>query len=407
MHTIYSKHTQRLVSFGATNVAHRLFTTHVVWKGISNCSNYEASTNGQIRNRRTGHILQPEYRSNASIVRIVRDDGTRQCTSMSRVILSTFKPHPNANELVAGHKDGNSNNNSLSNLDWCTHTQILKDTIQRLGKGIHCIPVTVSMFDDDKFIKSIKCESIKQGLLEINMFFEKDMNLAALYCAKRKKSNINTRKWVVADPDPDSRKTCSIRYCDQSMYDTVVESLENEEWRMWFEDKKQQQFVSNLGRVKTRCHRTGVEKLKNQHQCDGYSRVSLKVVNRRYFTRFLTHRLVAQLFVSNKKNYPIVDHIDGNSTNNHATNLRWVKDIKENMNNPITKARLSQRRNNNFNGNMIVQIDRDTNEQIKEWKNARAVQFKLGFQSSNILRCCRGEKKTAYGYRWQFAVVNS
>ena len=39
--------------------------------------------------------------------------------------------------------------------------------------------------------------------------------------------------------------------------------------------------------------------------------------------RFLCHRLVAQTFLSNKNNYPEVNHIDGNTHNNKVSNLEW------------------------------------------------------------------------------------
>jgi len=35
------------------------------------------------------------------------------------------------------------------------------------------------------------------------------------------------------------------------------------------------------------------------------------------------HRLVARHFIPNPDNFPIVDHIDNDSVNNHVSNLRW------------------------------------------------------------------------------------
>lgn len=77
--------------------------------------------------------------------------------------------------------------------------------------------------------------------------------------------------------------------------------------------------VSNLGNVK--CNG-------EPYQCrigtDGYYYLGAK----------LLHRIVAELFISNPHNYPVVDHIDGNKLNNRVDNLRWCTQ-KDNMNNPI------------------------------------------------------------------------
>lgn len=54
----------------------------------------------------------------------------------------------------------------------------------------------------------------------------------------------------------------------------------------------------------------------------GYIHVSLSKDGVR--KTFLLHRLVASAYIENPNNYPQVNHIDGNKSNNSVDNLEWA-----------------------------------------------------------------------------------
>lgn len=59
----------------------------------------------------------------------------------------------------------------------------------------------------------------------------------------------------------------------------------------------------------------------------GYARVGLRLNGKT--KEMLVHRLVAQCFIENPKNKPIVNHLDTNKQNNAVENLEWCT-YKEN-----------------------------------------------------------------------------
>lgn len=88
--------------------------------------------------------------------------------------------------------------------------------------------------------------------------------------------------------------------------------------------------ISNTGVVKAlkkrvdsgKCHRTWKSHIKRYGvDNNGYLRVSLSKegINKTY----KVHRLVATAFIPNPLQLPCVNHIDGNKTNNHVSNLEW------------------------------------------------------------------------------------
>ena len=95
-----------------------------------------------------------------------------------------------------------------------------------------------------------------------------------------------------------------------------------EEWKdiKGYEHKYQ---ISNYGNVKSLdYHRTGESKLLSPVlKKTGYYQVNL-YLNGQYCSKRI-HKLVAEAFLENPDNLPVVNHIDGDKTNNHVSNLEW------------------------------------------------------------------------------------
>ena len=121
--------------------------------------------------------------------------------------------------------------------------------------------------------------------------------------------------------------------------------------------------ISSLGSLRTkegkitRTNRHGerhwkqrILKLKSDR--NGYKRVSLWIDGKNQ--DWLVHRLVAIAFLPNPNKYPMVNHKDGNTSNNNYENLEWC-DSNHNVNHafdnglmPATKTKLTNEDGDEF-----------------------------------------------------------
>lgn len=150
--------------------------------------------------------------------------------------------------------------------------------------------------------------------------------------------------------------------------------------------------VSNFGRVKSL--KFGKEKVMSPVlHTRGYLNIELSNKGLRKVKKI--HRLVAEAFIPNPKNFPQVNHKDENKTNNSVDNLEWCTS-QYNCHYGTRIKRFSDNKKKK-----IYQFDLNGNF-IKEWKSAVDIEKETGLEKSNIRCCCRGEIKKAYGFIWRY-----
>lgn len=167
--------------------------------------------------------------------------------------------------------------------------------------------------------------------------------------------------------------------------------------------------VSSDGRVKSLprwklCGFTGKPALQRErilkpgYTKDGYAFVNLSKPGEKGKPHYV-HRLVAQAFIPNPNNYPMVNHKDENPANNDYTNLEWCTH-QYNINYGTAMERASQTaRDNNPNIYNRPIINITTGEQ---YNSIDEVCTLFGYNRSNIKECCEGIRDTSHNYNWRY-----
>ncbi len=168
-----------------------------------------------------------------------------------------------------------------------------------------------------------------------------------------------------------------------------------------YEEKYQ---ISNLGNIKSMNYdKTKREKLLKPNISNrGYKYINLCKNGKA--TKKYIHRLVAETFIPNFNNYPVVNHKDNNTLNNNANNLEWCTQSYN-----VKYAYKCGRKgfwSGKFGGEhclsrAVIQYDLKENF-IKEWDCMGDVERQLGIRVCNISTCCIGKQKTAGGFKWKY-----
>ena len=171
--------------------------------------------------------------------------------------------------------------------------------------------------------------------------------------------------------------------------------------------------VSNLGKVRSLTRKVntynGVRITKGQllkplKTNRNYLRVCLKKNQKNKYVSI--HRLVAEAFIPNPNNYPIINHIDGNTSNNKASNLEWCTQ-KHNIKYAYMfgKAKATK---GCFKKGYIPHNRRKINQYsldgilLNTFNSVKEAGLFVNTVPSNINNCLSGKTKKAKGFIWKY-----
>ena len=160
--------------------------------------------------------------------------------------------------------------------------------------------------------------------------------------------------------------------------------------------------VSNYGRVRSFAN--------NRHGiCDEWHLLKPQLSNKGYYTvclgrgnRILLNRLVAQAFVPNPYNLPLVRHMDDNPKNNYANNLQWGTQ-KDNMQDCVRHGRLvgDTRAAIESKKQRIVAISKADGRRL-QFDSLNDAARKLGLWVQHISSALKGRISQTGGWRFEY-----
>lgn len=165
--------------------------------------------------------------------------------------------------------------------------------------------------------------------------------------------------------------------------------------------------ISNLGRILRKERKIWSDKNNSfsilpekivTPECDKEGYLRIRLTKEGEGKKFLVHRLVAQAFIPNPNNLPLVNHIDECPKNNRFDNLEWCTEAY-NSNYGTRNTRIAEKISKGVNRYSL------DGEYIDSFESTAEACRKLGLplnRQSNISAVCRGVRKSTLGYIWKF-----
>jgi len=149
-----------------------------------------------------------------------------------------------------------------------------------------------------------------------------------------------------------------------------------------------------------------------QIEDDGYLRVNLSKKGKA--RKLMVHRLVAEAFIPNPNDKPVVNHKDGDKSNSHIDNLEWVT-VSENAIHAFKTglSYISAKCREKASQNAAINGAKTTSVQVEQFDlkgnlitvhpSIREAERRTKANRSNIHLVCTGKRKTAGGFIWRWS----
>jgi hypothetical protein len=291
---------------------------------LNELNNYILSKNGIVYNTISKKYLKPYYHKNLKLYIIQLNNKQYQIKHL--LYITFINPEYSLDELsdvkskfMLNIKQTHDNlpyiNFTIDDLELISKSDKLK--LQARNNRI------INKYDENKnFIQSYN--NLEDIRAEFNTKYNKYITLA---CSKNKNKLYNG--YYFRYDDDDEIKNPELLINNSSIGSQEVINYSTEEWKQLSGEYYDNYEISNFGRFRN----INTKKILKPHESGNYLYANINIynkeLNKKEVKKIRMNVLVAQYFIPIPdilQNVPniVVDHIDGNKSNNHYTNLQYL-----------------------------------------------------------------------------------
>jgi hypothetical protein len=162
--------------------------------------------------------------------------------------------------------------------------------------------------------------------------------------------------------------------------------------------------ISNIGNIKSLDYNnTKKEKImKVSTRKDGYQSIVLTKNGKP--KQFYIHRLVAETFIPNPDNLPLINHKDCNPSNNTVSNIEWASYSHNNSYDGAgRKRREAARKNNSFNAPKYCYVYNESGKLLKKCSSMKEASDYTHCNYRDVWKICNsvGKAKSIHGFSFK------